>query len=780
MNIHIKHIIILFLLLLNHVTLAQVDFNTIQNLILNGNTEQAKEKIDNSLLGKISQQEKIKLFKTKGDIAKIEGDIDAAYTYWLKSNKLRKLKYPKDDYHLAWNYALLSNYHYEKINTELAVAYADSCSLLIADLNLEQQKEIEIYKIWNILGQSYKQESIGLSIKEVKLIYAKIQEYYKQSISFIKDNSIEGSHLASTYRLLGNSYLDILHQSETKDEYLYNYQQANVFYAKSIEILKKLYGDKHFEIGRVYFVNGLLNFNAKDSIITNHNQLAIHLFDKALKAYDINNGIDKIPNKEDFLMMVSYLTKSYFREYISTNDNCSLDAATKVNEVAIDVWNSINTSFNSRNTNQNLAIYGLIPFEQTIAIEVFKMKANLNFSVEKIFEANQKLKYYDLLKVSYQKKTALASIDIKVLQGRLKKDEIFLDFHSSIATQLVVITKMDKENSEVILIPFPVVKSIEKFNASIYNFDFDLYLKSALKLYNEMIVPCDIDNKNLIICTDAFLYNLPFEALLCSNKNSSKKDYRELDYMLFQNKIQYVLNPQFFRADKSNVLNYNITAFAPNNTDYTELPFSQKIVEQLNEHYDAHIFTGNSATKNQFLNTATSIVHLSGHGEIDSKNALTSQLVFSKSMLSINDVNGFNSPPQLLVLNTCNSALGKVRTGDGVDGFVRAFHAQGVPTTLSNIWEVDDKVSNELLFDFYHKLSQGELSTDALALSQKEWIRNAHSSKMASPYYWAGHKLMGEEIVFEYEKNKTNWFWYILYSILGLTLVFFFFKKKSH
>lgn len=82
-----------------------------------------------------------KLYQAKGSLKKVEGNIDDAHNWWQKSNEKRVLAHPKHDYHLASNYALLSNFHHEKINRDLAKTYVNSCLALIQNLTSEQQKE---------------------------------------------------------------------------------------------------------------------------------------------------------------------------------------------------------------------------------------------------------------------------------------------------------------------------------------------------------------------------------------------------------------------------------------------------------------------------------------------------------------------------------------------------------------------------------------------------------------------------------------------------------------
>jgi len=782
MSIQVKKILLAICLILNFSILAQNKIEEIKLHVYKGELQTANEKITEFLKSDCPIKDKIFLHRTQGDIYKIEGNIDAAHSSWIKSNEYGSSTYAKGDFHLAWSYALISNYYYEKIYTDLAVVYADSCAALIQNLTLEQQKEIEVYKIWNILAQSYKQKSQGLTNQEVRANYINIQSYYHKSIEFINQQNINRQELAVTYRLLGNSYLDLIFYSKKDDkEYYLNYNQATEYFNLSLGIFKKEFKSQHFEISKTLFVLGLLNFYAKD---IEHNSKAIEFFEHSLSNYDSNSSgsidIYHIPNKEDYLMTCSYLTKAYLKEFKNEPNIKLLQKAEEVNKTAIKVWEEINSSFTSENTNQNLAIYSIMPFEEKIAIEISKMETGLTYSIDEIFQANQRLKYYDLLKTA-EVQSQYTNTLVKGIQSKLKPDELFLDFHINIATQKIVILKISKHKTDLILTSFTTLGAVSDFKKSIVDFDFNKYVELGQLLYVELIEPCKIMDQDIILCLDGILNNIPFEALLCSDNNIETKDYRKLDYLFMKNNIQYVLNPQMFRNKEMQTTDLNITAFAPNQSDYSQLPFSSLFVENLKMKYSSSIFKGSKATKEQYLNSTSSVLHLSGHGFIDSDYSLSSGLLFSDSLLQLDDVSKMSLTPQLVVLNVCNSSLGKIYQGDGINGFVRAYHANGVTATLSNNWEVDDKVSNELLTNFYSFLHDGNTTIEALNLAKVDLIQNASNSKMASPYYWAGHKLVGEELNFNQPKND-NILLDGIFTVLGLSallvLLIYLIKRK--
>lgn len=738
---------------------AQNEIVSIEQEIWNGHFQMANKKID-KLIGRNDNLD-AKLLKLKGDISKREGDIEQAFEYWSQSNTSRKRYFPKNNFHIAWNYALLSNYHYEKINKKQSVLYADSCLYLLKGLTIAQQKDIEIHKIWNILGQSYKLSSTNESLEQIQNTQKRAQSFYLKSKEFIQKNKLDDHYLAETYRLIGNSFNDLtvftIRDNVTRATYYY--KQSSEFYDKAAALFQKKYGSKHYELARTYFVHGLLNYYANNKLDINVNQKAIAFLESAIESYGVklNYGssanFEFIPNQQDFLMACKYLTLTYFREFESDLSVKWLNKAKNINQIAIIVWENIHHSINGDNTNQNLAIYNLVPFSETITLELFNKRIKKTYSVNSIFKANQKLKYYDLIKNGHIKSIKSTDISIHALQNKLKKNEIFLDFHVSMNTSTICVIRITSQSYKVFELPNLESGLIEQYHNSIKNFDYDGYTNSAHKIFQALVKPCDIGSADLIFCLDGWLNNIPFESLLTSSKNFEKKDYRQLSYLLLHNRIQYVLNPQLFRNGNVKMIPFEMEIFIPQNSVYTVLPFSSQFGKNLQSQYNGKLWKAEDATKHRFMNMSAPIVHLSGHGVISNEDALNCYLVMSDSQLFLKDLSHMKNVPSLMVLNTCNSANGKLYHGEGVNGFVRTLSMLGVQSILSNLWEVDDRASNQLLEQFYANLNDGKSSSESLRLSQIGLIENAPSSELGAPYYWAGHRITGEELTF---KNKKS------------------------
>jgi CHAT domain-containing protein len=59
---------------------------------------------------------------------------------------------------------------------------------------------------------------------------------------------------------------------------------------------------------------------------------------------------------------------------------------------------------------------------------------------------------------------------------------------------------------------------------------------------------------------------------------------------------------------------------------------------------------------------------------------------------------------RLAVLSACDTGLGELTGGEGVQGLVRAFHLAGCPDVVASLWQVDDRATTALMAKFYHEL----------------------------------------------------------------------------
>ena len=97
-----------------------------------------------------------------------------------------------------------------------------------------------------------------------------------------------------------------------------------------------------------------------------------------------------------------------------------------------------------------------------------------------------------------------------------------------------------------------------------------------------------------------------------------------------------------------------------------------------------------------------------------------------------------------------------------------AFTLAGVPSTVASLWEVPDKVTQEIMIDFYQYLKKGDSKANALRKAKLKYLQKTDDVNFKKPFYWAGFVAAGnmEKIT---TSSANYWKWGIgIFLILGL------------
>ena len=158
------------------------------------------------------------------------------------------------------------------------------------------------------------------------------------------------------------------------------------------------------------------------------------------------------------------------------------------------------------------------------------------------------------------------------------------------------------------------------------------------------------------------------------------------------------------------------------------------------------------------LATATSqrlaqyrVIHFATHGLLNTQHPELSGVILSlvdergaprDGFLRLNEIYNLNLPADLVVLSSCNSALGKEVRGEGLVGLTRGFMYAGATRVVASLWKVDDAATAEFMKSFYRKILREEMRP-AAALRAAQ-VEMSAQQRWQSPYYWAAFVLQGE------------------------------------
>ncbi len=102
---------------------------------------------------------------------------------------------------------------------------------------------------------------------------------------------------------------------------------------------------------------------------------------------------------------------------------------------------------------------------------------------------------------------------------------------------------------------------------------------------------------------------------------------------------------------------------------------------------------------------------------------------------------------ELAVLSACNTNVGVQRAGQGIASLQEALYAAGVRSSITSLWEVSDRPTQELFAEFYRRLwLLGEGKAEALWNAQQKLrhAKDAEGNPVFTTRDWAAWVLVGE------------------------------------
>jgi len=96
---------------------------------------------------------------------------------------------------------------------------------------------------------------------------------------------------------------------------------------------------------------------------------------------------------------------------------------------------------------------------------------------------------------------------------------------------------------------------------------------------------------------------------------------------------------------------------------------------------------------------------------------------------------------KLVVLSACETGVGEVRSGEGVQGLRRAFVIAGAESVVMSLWPVSDEATKDLMAGYYEQLLKGQGRAAGLRAVQ---LRMLKDSRRSHPFYWASFLVAGQ------------------------------------
>lgn len=238
------------------------------------------------------------------------------------------------------------------------------------------------------------------------------------------------------------------------------------------------------------------------------------------------------------------------------------------------------------------------------------------------------------------------------------------------------------------------------------------------------------------------LHYLPFAALM-----SAPGRYWSQDVKLFSSPSASVLELLLKREDdRFGPAGGLLSIGNPDLGDPSlDLPFAGQEAQAIGfEQPGAQVYVRKDATEARVgkLIGSAEYVHLASHGSFDEDSPLLSALKLAPGDGQDGDLTAmevFSLPlsARLVTLSACQTGLGRLKRGDEIIGFNRAFLSAGAGSILSSLWRVSDVATAVLMKRFYRNLREHP-PAEALRRAQ-ELVRRYYPH----PAYWAGFVLTG-------------------------------------
>ncbi len=321
-------------------------------------------------------------------------------------------------------------------------------------------------------------------------------------------------------------------------------------------------------------------------------------------------------------------------------------------------------------------------------------------------------------------------------------------------------------------------KSIDEYvkylsDRQLLNRDFKGFVNTSNELYRLIFEKQPPQSGKIIVSPDSRYF--PVEALL-TNANGEK-----LTYLIEAHPVSYSHSARLLVGQADPVAentSRNFLGVAPVNFNSSLKQVSLAGSDESLEKLQSSIPRGRSrtlgrATKENFLKEFSQymVLQLYTHAS-DGKGEGEPEIYFADSILYLSDLVSDRKPvTRLIVLSACETGTGQWHGGEGVFSFNRGFAALGIPSSITNLWRVENKSTYRLTELFYkHLLEETDIDI-ALQRAKLEFIKTGTREEQM-PYYWASAILAGktDPIQFDRSFRWDSMFWIIAGIVFTLMI----------
>tara|TARA_R110000737_G_scaffold353008_2_gene401723 strand:+ start:560 stop:3151 length:2592 start_codon:yes stop_codon:yes gene_type:complete len=305
-------------------------------------------------------------------------------------------------------------------------------------------------------------------------------------------------------------------------------------------------------------------------------------------------------------------------------------------------------------------------------------------------------------------------------------------------------------------------------------------LDEKSSLLCQFLIPKEIELPfEIAIVADGIIALVPFDIL------NHKKSYLIFDHLLKtktynntesskeESEIKSVLciNPNY---DKGEIIDDDKIDRA----GFYYLPFAQTEVDEMQLIFKDKMDVENSIQSIEILEKLKSsdIFHFTGHAKAtDTSSFLVLKEKDSLIHWGSDQIYHANLDLELVTLSACETGLGKIINGDGINSVARSFISAGAKSVIYSLWTVNDKSTSNIMVQVYNNLMSGMKKHEAIRNAKLDFFDKANP-QLKHPYYWGGFIVTGDMNNLKLIQSKTNVPLFIflglgVFSIIVLTII---------
>jgi CHAT domain-containing protein len=239
-------------------------------------------------------------------------------------------------------------------------------------------------------------------------------------------------------------------------------------------------------------------------------------------------------------------------------------------------------------------------------------------------------------------------------------------------------------------------------------------------LYDRLIAPVEgliQGRRRLYLVPHGPLHYIPFQALIAPDGETLLRE--ECPPLIYGPSAAILFR---HRREKSGHAPVSCLALGYNGAGETRLRFAEEEARQIARQTGGQVLTGPLPKKDALYSQAADyqVLHFSCHGEFAPETPLASALHLApdEALTALDVLEHLRLRCDLVTLSACESGLSRVRRGDELVGFLRAFMHAGTPALLSTLWRVDERSTLILMERFYQQVQRGMDFPEALKGAQ--------------------------------------------------------------